>query len=65
MHNPHSLYLISKSVQEDRLREAEQQRLINQARANQPESRKADLALSVVARSVIVIALAIVLNIAV
>lgn len=66
MYNPYSMYLISKSIQADRLKEAEQQRLIDQVKAHQPEERGGDrsLALSLAARTVIVIALAIVLNIA-
>jgi hypothetical protein len=60
------MYLIGKSIQADRLREAEQQRLIDQAKANRPEEHGGDrsVVLSIAARSAIVIALAIVLNIA-
>jgi hypothetical protein len=66
MYNSYSMYLISKSIQEDRLKEGERQRLIYRAKAQQSEERGGDrsLVLSLVARSAIVIALAIVLNIA-
>ena len=68
MYNPHSMYLLGKSIQADRLKEAEQWRLVKMARAQKaekPESdRRASLRLSIAARSAIVIALAVALNIA-
>lgn len=65
MYNPHTMYILGKSIQADRLEEAERRRLIDQAKAHQAEERGGDrsLALSLAARSAIVIALAIVLNV--
>lgn len=37
MYNPYSMYLISKSIQADRRKEAQQQRMINLAEAQRSE----------------------------
>ncbi len=64
MYNPYSMYLISKSIQADRLKEAQQQRMINLAKAHRSEGRGQGrgLVLRLAARTAIVITLAIVLN---
>lgn len=64
MFNPHSMYLIGKMIQADRLSEAERMRLLNEAKVQHERRRVADysLALNLAARAVMVIALAIVLN---
>ena len=66
MYNPHSMYLIGKSIEADRLKEAENQRLISLAESQEAEKSSDDrlMALSLAARTAIVIALAVVLNIA-
>jgi hypothetical protein len=68
MYNPHSMYLLGKSIQADRLKEAEQRRLANLVRSQKAEepggNRSLSLGLSLAARTAIVIALAVVLNIA-
>lgn len=66
MFNPHSMYLIGKMIQADRLSEAERMRLLNEAKVQHERRRVVDysLALNLAARAVMVIALAIVLNFA-
>ena len=66
MYNPHSMYLLGKSIEADRLKEAENQRLINLARSQKAVEPRGDrlMALSLAARTAIVLALAVVLNIA-
>ena len=76
MYNPHSMYLLGKSIQADRLKAAEQRRLVNLVRSQKAEeaggnsdlsqglSSESGLGLSLAARTAIVIALAVVLNIA-
>lgn len=66
MFNPHSMYLVGKMIQADRMKEAERMRLLNEAKAHHEKGRAPDhsLALNLAARTAIVIALAIVLNFA-
>jgi hypothetical protein len=66
MFNPHSMYLVGKMVHEDRMAEAERMRLLNEAKAHHEKERAAvhNLALNMAARAAVVIALAIVLNLA-
>lgn len=66
MYNPHTMYLVGKSIEAERLKEAEQQRLINLARSQKGDEPVGDrgFAISLAARTAIVIALAVVLNIA-
>ncbi len=66
MYNHYSMYLIGKSIQADRLKEAQQQRLINLAKAHHSDGRAQSrgVVLRLAVRTAIVIALAIVLNFA-
>jgi hypothetical protein len=66
MFNPHSMYLIGKMVHEDRMAQAERMRLLDEAKAQHGKERAAahNLALNMAVRAAMVIALAIVLNLA-
>jgi len=66
MYNPYTMYLIAKYRQADILKEAENRRLGQLAKANRSQESQEDwrLILNLAGRSAIVIALAVVLNIA-
>lgn len=66
MFNPHSMYLVGKMIQADRLKESERMRMLGEAKAHREKDRAADhsLALNLAARAAMVVALAIVLNLA-
>ncbi len=66
MHNPHTMYLIAKYRQADYLKEAENRRLVQMAKGHRSQESQEDgrLILNLAGRSAIVIALAVVLNIA-
>jgi len=66
MYNPHTMYLIAKARQADLLRDAENRRLGQMAKANRSQESQEDwrLILNLAGRSAIVIALAVVLNFA-
>lgn len=59
MFSPHSMYLVGKIIQADRIKEAEHMRLLNEAKAHHEMGRTADrsLGLNLAALTVIVIAL--------
>ena len=65
MYNPHTMYLLAKYRQADHLKEAENWRLGQIAKANRSQKSQENgrLILNLAGRSAIVIALAVVLNI--